>query len=107
MNLDGTEKVVAENMEALHVNLEEKKLDDMLLQQETTKIGSKIEFDEDDIVMLLVGKKVNGIKLNKLQKRDIKHAYQRGEKIDLKKYLDANQILEYGIKNKACLPPSK
>ena len=40
--------------------------------------------------MLLVGKKVNGIKLNKLQKRDIKHAYQRGDKVDLNKYLDPN-----------------
>lgn len=62
-------------MEALLVNQEEKKLDMMLLKQETTKLGSKIEFDEDDIVMLLTGKKINGIKLNKQQKRDIKHAY--------------------------------
>lgn len=61
----------------------------MLLQLETKKIGDKIVFDEDDIVFLLAGKKVNGIKLNKQQKRDIKHAYQRGELIDMRKYLDS------------------
>lgn len=62
----------------------------MLLQMETQKIGEKIELDEDDIAMLLLGKKVNGIKLTKTQKRDIKHATQRGEKIDIKKFLDTD-----------------
>ncbi|KAL4446500.1 hypothetical protein ABPG74_001241 [Tetrahymena malaccensis] len=96
----------AENMEAYMVNEEERKLDQMLLKQETQKIGDKMQFDEDDIVFLLAGKKVNGIKLNKQQKRDIKFAYQRGEVIDMKKYLSQDQILEFGIKNKGMIPPS-
>lgn len=78
----------------------------MLLVLETQKIGDKIEFDEDDLAMLIMGKRVQGIKLNKQQKRDIKHAALRGEKLDIRKYLDTNQILEYGIKNKSVVPPS-
>ena len=60
-------------MEALEVNNEEIKLDEELLLEEMKKIGKNIMFDDNDLVELINGKKINGVKLNKMQKRDIKY----------------------------------
>lgn len=48
-------------------------------------------FSQADLLQMMEGKKVHGVKLTKEHRREIKFAYQRGEPIDLKKYLVPRQ----------------
>ncbi|CAD8094879.1 unnamed protein product [Paramecium primaurelia] len=48
-------------------------------------------FTQENLAQLMEGKKVHGIKLTKEQRREIKHNFQRGDPIDIKKYLNLQQ----------------
>lgn len=80
-----------ENMEALKVQEEEKKIDEemkrgllttvkskeeeLLIQHLKNAMSAPIYLEEEEIILLVVGKKIKGIKLNKFQKQAIKAAY--------------------------------
>jgi large subunit GTPase 1 len=56
-------------------------------------------FSQQDLLQMMEGRKVHGVKLTKEQRREIKFAYGRGitlliilgEQIDLKKYLNPRE----------------
>lgn len=77
-------EIIEEEDEKFEVNdkkeeKEEKKrhLDQEFFHKE--EIDDNIVFDKEDILDLMEGKVIKGVKLNKILRRDIKHALKRGE----------------------------
>ncbi len=53
--------------------------DDEFFEGDALENALEDDFTEEEILDLLEGKKVKGIKLNKIKRREIKHSLKRGE----------------------------
>jgi hypothetical protein len=65
-------------------------MDDNEKNNRYLKEENRPAFDDDDLINLMEGKIINGVKLSKEQKRNIKYAIKRGENVDFASIFNDN-----------------